>query len=291
MAFTVTANFFTLAQQKLERELYLIKKHAFQNLNGVDDPQKHMLLINGCQRSGTTMMLRIFERDMQSRVFGEFSKLSSRDAHKIRLNPLPEVAQMIEQTPARLIVLKPLVETQHLRDILDYFTNAKSVWMYRHYKDVASSNLKNFGDANGLDDLRPIVENRPHDWRSEKVSPEVRKIVRFFFSEEMSSLDAAALFWYVRNQLFFDQQLMDHPRVRLFKYEDLVNQPERQMRNIYDFAEAPFPGESILQQVSTSSVGKGQDINLDPEVTRLCEEMWHKLETSHTTQIAALEQN
>jgi len=286
MALSNTAHFFSMAQHKLERELFLIRKHAFQNLSGTASPDKKLLLINGCQRSGTTMMLRIFERDMQSRVFGEFSTLSSRDVHKIRLNPLPDVADTIEQCPASLIVMKPLVETQHLRKILDFFPQARSVWMYRHYKDVAYSNLKNFGDSNGVDDLRSIAEDRTDDWRSENVNPEVRKLVKSLFSEDMHSLDAAALFWYVRNQLYFDQQLSDHPRVRLFKYEELVNQPEEQMREVYDFAGARYPGASILERVSASSVGKGQNIHLDTEVTRLCEEMWHKLEKAHAAQWA-----
>lgn len=266
--------------KKIEQKLFLEKKKMLQALT-VPATRKKKLFIIGCQRSGTTMMLRIFRKDLNAKVFGEFSKLSRHDPDKIRLNPLDQVKREIKKENAPLIVLKPLVETQHTKQLLKYFPDSKALWMYRHYKDVASSNLINFGQHNGIDDLRPIVEGDPYNWRSEGASPQVRKVVSKYFSENMNQLDAAALFWYARNSLFFDLNMKGNPSIMMCRYQDLVYQPVEMMQEIYSFIDFPFPDKKIVEDVSSSSVGKGQDIKLNPEIEALCQQMLDRLDDAY----------
>lgn len=273
--------------KKVQWKLFLRKKELVQSLNPVD-AQKKIFFITGCQRSGTTMMQRIFEHDLQAKVFGEFSRLSFFDPGKLRLNPLNQVKREIEKEPTELVVMKPLVESQNLPELLNYFNDSKALWMYRNYKDVASSNLKNFGQKNGVKDLRPIANRDPFNWRSESVTEEVREVVLRFFSEDMNELDAAALFWYVRNSLFFQLNLKNEARVKLCKYDELVQAPNRIMKDIYAFIGLPFPGEKIVADVNTSSVGKGQKIQLNPEITALCEGMLERLKQAHRRQAEAV---
>jgi hypothetical protein len=276
--------FFSKVKKKLGRELLVKKKRIYQTIQQTDEQQQKILLIVGCQRSGTTMMLRLFTKDLQSRVFGEFSTLSSQDPAGIRLNPLPEVLGEVREVPANFIVMKPLVESQHTASLLDYLPSSKAIWMYRHYKDVASSNLKNFGEENGLDDLRPIVEQKTGDWRSEKVSPAVRQTVQQYFSDDMHALDAAALFWWVRNSLYFDHNFNHDDRIKLMRYQDLVTHPDEKMEEIYHFAGRHFPGKDLTSQVSTASVGKGKVHALSPEIESMCEVMLEKLDTVYQKQ-------
>jgi hypothetical protein len=251
--------------------------------------KKALLFIIGCQRSGTTLMTRIFERDIQTAVYGEFSKMSSLDKrYKIRLNPLPLVKAAIEREQVPLVVLKPLVETQNAVKLLDYFGNSKALWMYRNYRDVASSNLAMFGMENGVKNLRAIVQNAPQNWRSENVSDETRKIVLNHFSEEMPAYDAAALFWLVRNRLFFELGLERHPRVAMCKYEDLLANPERIMRGIYRFTGTDYPAADILVDVRPDS-GKGKQIQLSPAIELLCEQMLERLDGAYETRSSMLE--
>ena len=42
------------------------------------------------------------------------------------------------------------------------------------------------------------------------------------FSENMEPLDAAALFWFVRNSYFFKLNLDKNQNVMIFKYDNLV---------------------------------------------------------------------
>ena len=263
-------------KKKIRRVLLVKRKRLTQSLAADEDTPKKILFIMGCQRSGTTMMLRILERDMQSRIYGEFSELSL-GPNRTLLKPLPEVKAIIERDPAPFVVAKPLVETQRLPEFFEYFPDAKVLWMYRHYKDVASSNLKNFGKDNGVDDLRPIAQGDPNNWRSSHASEHVRAIAKQFFSEDMSPFDAAALFWYARNSLYFDMDLSHHPQVMISRYNDIVLDPRTKLQEIYRFVGRPFPDHIVSHDIQSSSVGKGSEITLTPDIEERCQHMLNRL--------------
>ena len=267
-------------QNKIRRVWLVKKKRLAQSLATHGADQKKILFIMGCQRSGTTMMLRILERDMQSRVYGEFSELSL-GPNRTLLKPLPEVKAIIDRDSAPFVVVKPLVETQRLPEFFQHFPNAKVLWMYRHYKDVASSNLKNFGENNGVDDLRPIAQGDPDNWRSSHASLEVQALAKQYFSEDMSPTDAAALFWCARNSLYFDMDLLHDPRVMISRYEDIVHDPRPQLRAIYRFAGRPFPEHIVEHDIQPSSVGKGKHVDLHPQIEEHCKAMLMRLDQAY----------
>jgi hypothetical protein len=229
-------------------------------------------------------MLRILERDLSTKVYQERSPLTSDDVQRsIRLNPLPSVKKAIDAKTASLIVIKPLVETQNALDLIEYFEDSKALWMYRHYKDVVVSHLTHFSLKNGITNLRAIVENKPHNWRSENISQDIREIVLKYFSEDMDPYDAAALFWYVRNNFFFELNLDRNPKVIMCKYEDLVSNPVEVVVGIYDSLGHSFQEEKIVTQVYTTSMGTGRSIELSPEIDLLCRDMWNRLNEVYQT--------
>ncbi|QTA91882.1 sulfotransferase family protein [Desulfonema magnum] len=270
-----SSNFF---QNKISRKIFRLFKEIYHCFKFRQNHQKKILFIIGCQRSGTTLVTeRIFDKDLSVKVYKEVSKLSRNSISGIRLNSLNTVKSMLEKDKAPVIVLKPLVETQNSLNLLDYFPNSGALWMYRNYKDVAASNLRRFGLKNGINNLRPVIEKEPHNWRSEHVSEEVRKIVIRYFAEDMNPYDAAALFWFVRNHFFFELKLDQHPRVMMCRYENFVANPLENMQQIYKFLGHDFPGAQILTEVHPSSVGKGKTIKLSPDIELLCEELLEKL--------------
>jgi hypothetical protein len=256
---------------------YLLRKMIYTRLKTDKTISKKILFIIGCQRSGTTLMTKIFERDINAKVYGEFSELSSNDRDKIRLNPLDSVKNKIDKNKLPLIILKPLVETQNSRKLLNYFYNSKALWLFRHYKDVAFSNINIFGIKNGISNLRPIVNREIDNWRSEYVSKPTRATVLKYFSEDMNPYDAACLFWYARNKLLFELGLDTNSDVMLCKYEELVVNPFATMQRVYKFLNHMFPGKKIVIDVHTKSVSKGKNIEISPEVEKVCEEMLQKL--------------
>jgi hypothetical protein len=267
--------------EKIGRKANSLGKRTYQALMVERKLQKKLVFIVGCQRSGTTMMTRIFEKDWNSKVYTAFSKLSSRDSQNIRLDPLPEVAKAISRDRAPLIVMKPLVESQNVLHMLGFFSDSRALWMFRNFRDVASSNIVKFGQENGIDDLRPIYLGDKSNWRSDNVSDSTRDKVRKYFSEKMDPYDAAALFWYTRNVVFFEQELDKNDKVILCKYEDLVKEPSRTMRYIYNQIGVKFPGERIVGQVHMQSIGKGKSVLLSEEIKELCKELYDRLEQAY----------
>lgn len=266
----------------ISRRLFIKKKELFQFIRPYAKNKK-ILFIIGCQRSGTTLMLRIFENDINTKTYGEFSKLSSKDEHKIRINPLHLVIKDIQKVRAPFIILKPLVESQNTLKLLEHFDGSKALWMYRDYKDVASSNLNHFGIKNGLNNLRPIFENKSGNWRSEKVSKNVRKIILSNFSENMNSYDAAVLFWYARNSIYFELGLDQHPDVLVCKYEELVTSPAKVVKTIYRNLNQNYPGTKIHKEIYSKSLKRGQNIKLSPEIDQLANELLDKLNKAYQT--------
>lgn len=252
-------------------------KAAYQSLRSpATTPQP--LWVIGCQRSGTDMLLGVFERDWRVKVYGEFSALSDRDLqHRIRLNPLPDVDAVLSRQRVPLVVLKPLVETQNADRLLGYFIAARAVFMFRHYRDVAASNLKKFGLRNGINNLRPIVANDQTNWRAERVTDDVRELVLSHFTEDMPPHDAAALFWYVRNRLYLDRNLPSEPRARLLDYTEFVADPARSVAALYRWLELPPPTARVTQTIHAHSVGKGDDVSLSPAIEARCADLLAEL--------------
>jgi len=270
--------------------LFRLYKRAAQGLDGLmaGDRAAQVVFIMGIQRAGTSLMYWVFERDMGVKVYRETSELTSSDAlEHVRLNPLPAVKARLARDKAEMVVLKPLVESQRVHELLAAFPGARVVWQYRHYQDVASSNLKAFGMDNGIKDLRPFVNDDPDNWRSQHSTAETRDIIRRHFREDMNPHDAAALFWWARCRLYFDLNLPGDPNVLLCRYEDLATDPAATMRHIYAFLGRPYPGDHIVRDVHPQSVGKGRVSRLSPEVDALCAELLARLDQLNEAAIGA----
>jgi len=257
---------------KISRRLFgAFKRIRRRFIPRADAAEKTILLILGCQRCGTTLMQNILDRDIRSSIYGEFSKLSSRDReNRIRLNPLQEVRQALDADRADLIVLKPLVESQNALKLLDAFDNARVLWMYRDFRDSAVSGISTFGRDSGIYDLRCVVDNRAGDWRAEGLPEELRAIASKHFSPDMPPHDAAALFWFIRNSWFFELDLDSNRRVKLCRYGDLVTQPADVLRSIYEFIGHKFPGDKLLPRIHQTSVDRGAELELSEDVQTIC---------------------
>jgi len=252
-------------------------RQFFKHPVGMD---KTVLFIVGCQRSGTSMIHHLFRLDWDTVTYDEVSPLSCLDpVEGLRLNPLTEVKARILADRAPLVVYKPLVESQNLNILLDLFPVAKAVWMYRDFRAVVLSNLKYFGRDTGHRDLVPIIEGNTSNWRAEKLAESDRDIIRDIYSTDMDPNDAAALFWYARNSLFFSRGFHSDDRVRTCRYGDLVTRPAGVMAEAYGFLGHPYPGDRIVADVFTGSQGRGRDLELSPPVLELCEGMLARLDS------------
>ncbi len=239
------------------------------------------LLIFGCQRSGTTALQHVFAADPNVVSFGELGLAFERWPFNHRLRHHRTVRAMTTLTGASMVVIKPLVESHRVVDLLDRLPGSRAVWMYRHYADVASSNLKRFGPDNGRSNVTRALSGDPRDWRTQGVGEHELEVLSGFEFDSLGSHDFAALFWWLRNQLFFDQHLVDEDRLRMCSYRALVTEPQETIDAMYELAgvEPLRPGAGA--RIHRSSIDKGKDIELDPQVRDLCETMWRLLEKSN----------
>lgn len=259
-------------------ELVWIYLRKAVHLGLASRPDDHAVLaILGCQRSGTSVMSRVFFRDLDTNVFREKSTLTG-GAEGLRYIPFDELNRRMALQRASLVVFKMLVESQRANEFLESVDGARIVWLFRNYRDIVSSNLKKFGAWNGINDIRPFVTGEADNWRNQGCSEETRSIIRRHFSESMNPNDAAALFWFARNQLFFEQALPEEPRSMLVEYEQFVADPGAWTKAIYRFCGRDYPGDHLVHEVKTESVSKGKDVQLSPEIEKLCDDMLRRLQ-------------
>lgn len=266
-------------REKQNFRWFRLRKRAYQYLKFRPHQDKTVLFIAGCQRSGTSMIHHQIRLDFDAVTFDEVSSLSSGDAREgLRFNPLPELKASIGAARAPMVLAKPLVESQNLVRYLDAFPGSRAVWMFRNFRDVARSNLKFFGRENGLRDLAPIIAGDQSDWRAEHLGAAAAASIREHYSPEMNPYDAAALFWYARNSLFFSRNYPAEKRIGLCRYEDLVTEPSAVLKAVYDFIGRPYPGDRIVQGVFSDSRGKGRDVDLSAPIAELCGDLLARLE-------------
>jgi Sulfotransferase family len=258
------------------------------------------LFILGCQRSGTTLLVDTLDRDWRVKTFGEFSGVNrsvagrrpwsvrSESRYSIRMKALDEVAAKLERSPYPLVVLKPLVESQKAPAILRTIDRAVCAWVFRHYRDVARSNVKLFTPEVTRFNLEPMVREQSDNWRGELVPEDVRDLIARHYSPDMNPFDGAALFWFARNRLFFDLELASEERVMPLKYEDLVTDPERSLRRLYRHAGIVFPGRGIAEAIHPSSIGLGRELELSAEIERACEQLWSELNAAYESRLAVI---
>ena len=209
-----------------------------------------MVLIFGCQRSGTTMLQQTFlDRSWRILIIEEHDRRLV-GAHpppgETDWQDYPTVVRRLRRIPFEVVAAKPLVESDRAVELMDAAEPVRAVWMLRHYGGVAQSSLRRFGEDNPYLDLQPYCDHDSTDWRSRGASEETRETVIRLMNEGLSSLDAAALFWWARNQLYFDQQLWRDGRIRILRYERACNCSEEVAAALSDFIEiraahAPFP--------------------------------------------------
>jgi len=199
-------------------------------------------------------------------------RLVGGDPERIQWRPLTEVAAQIRRLPFELVVAKPLVESHRVLQILDVLPTARAVWLLRSYRDVALSNVRKFGAAKGFDDIRRVVEGSVTDWRRAGASDRTVQTLTEFRRLDLTALDAAALFWWVRNRLFYEQNLQSDRRVLLLRYEALIREPETCLARVTEHGGFRRGLRSPAKRVRSNSHNPGS--TLSAPVEALCAELW-----------------
>jgi len=196
------------------------------------------------------------------------------DAEHLRWDNLNHVSARMMALPFELVVAKPLVESHRARELLNSIGQARGIWMLRHYRAVARSNLERFGIGNGFRDLRILVETGPANWRG-TVTDEVREHVAKLLASAPSPLDAAAVFWWARNQLYLDQELSHDDRIRVMHYEAMTENPHECLEALSEFVGLRLPLRAMERQIRPI---RHESEKLRPDIELLCSNLLQKFQ-------------
>ena len=263
------------------RRALALTKRSVRSIVRARPSERRVVLIFGCQRSGTTMLQQTFlDRSWRLLILEEHDRRLVGPGHEPEETTWQEYSTVlgrIHRLPFEVVAAKPLVESASATALMDAAGAVKAVWMLRHYPEVARSNVNRFGVDNPYRDLEPIRSRDTLDWRYRGVTEETWETVTTLMKRSLTPYDAAALFWWTRNQLYFDQRLWEDDRIRVLRYERACNQPDEVIRSLSDHIGLALPLGSIVPRVRAQP-SRRETRELDPDVERLCRKLWDSFE-------------
>lgn len=254
--------------------------------------RKTPVFLVGTQRSGTTMLTDILNKVPLCRAYHEGDDRVMQD---MRLREREVIADVLLKECRPLQVFKPINDSQYTTDFLTTYDNARAVWIYREYNDVVNSALDMWTAwqrqiilwiRDHYDDKETPTEapDKTFAIYRERMTAETADALRRCAGDDITDNEGAALLWYIRNQLYFDQKLENNSSVLLVKYEDMVTEPGRYIKRVFDFIGCAFK-ESYVQDVRTTSIAKAQPSALRQSIRDLCDGLQQQLDESYKNQL------
>jgi hypothetical protein len=224
------------------------------------------VFVAGMQRSGTNLLMDVLDASTATQVFHE---TDPRAFERYEMRDLAVIKQLATHCPAPVFVIKALCELDRIRSLMETFAPAKTLWVVRDWRDSVHSAVKSFG--NFVPQWKRLADGNTNDWRGRGMSPETRERLASLYRPDASEAEGAAIMWFYRNALFFEQQLGSDPRVRVLFYEDLVRHPMREVEAVYAFLGLPGFSSAMAQRIHARSVRHRSPPDISPAVVTLCD--------------------
>ena len=257
-----------------DRVATALRKARWRRTHGEPVGTSTAVFLVGVQRSGTNMLVRGLERAPEVAVYNENSR---RAFDRFRLRD-DAVADLVRRSRHRVVLFKPLCDSHRLTELLDLDVEASvALWAYRSVDGRARSALAKFGDAN-LQALRAIATTGGNGmWQAGGLSEADLEELRRLDPERMTPATAAAMFWVLRNRLFFTLELDRRPEVLLSSYEGFISDPDVAMQRVCAHLRFPFRPE-LTAHVEARGSPHTTALEIDPRVRRLCDELQARLD-------------
>jgi hypothetical protein len=242
--------------------------------------QGHPLFLCGAQRSGTNMLLDTIDRNPATECYNETDE-EAFDNYVLRGRAVTQ--SLLQQSYAQIVVFKCICDSQHARRLLHHFPTGRVVWIYRDYRDVVNSALRQFSEHNQY--LHYILhEPAVARWRAENIDEHCLRLIRHHYARQLSEASARALIWYLRNYQYFQQDLPNHAASRLVRYEEFV-QSTRIVTEMFRWLHLDFDA-SWCHFLSQKSIRRHEPPAIDPEIADLCEDLTARLDSACAAQVS-----
>lgn len=260
----------------LERIPLTLSKWRWRHAHRVA-PMATPVFLVGLQRSGTNMLVRGLERSPEFEVRNENDRAAF---VRFRLRPDPVIRDLVERSGHRYVLFKPLCDSHRTAELLDRLgtpSPGRAIWVYRDVDDRARSAIAKFGSAN-LVALRKIALGQGQAlWQAGGLSTRGLELLRSLDYDRMTPESASALFWYLRNSLYFELGLDERNDVTLVSYDALVENAERQMRFLCSFLALHYDPR-FASHVSRRRPGSRVPLDIDGEIRRRCDDLRARLD-------------
>lgn len=229
--------------------------------------------VSGVPRSGTNMIMEMFDRSRDAYVLHEADPRAFENFH---LRPNATLESVWRHAGHDTLVIKALLDAHRLPDLLALLPNSRLIWAYRDPWATVRSNRRKW--PNGRNQLEAVVDDpESAGYRGRGMAPETLEILRQVYRPDCNATEAMALFWWYRHRLFFTQGLVDDDRVILLNYERLASDPERvgsQLCRTIGLSYAP----RMIRHISDPSASEQPSEPVANDIRQLCQEMWQSLD-------------
>jgi hypothetical protein len=230
------------------------------------------VFVFGEMRSGTNMLTDCLDRSMRTAIYNETDDEAFED-YVLRSNDV--VGRMIERSRASHVVFKALADSSRAIELMRVFPATRAIWIFRNYQDVVNSAMRKWTEHKKY--LAYILDDTEEaGWRSANLPKSLIEIIDYHYGRNIDDTSARALIWYVRNSLFFEQNLQTMEKVQLVRYENLVRAPNIEFERIFHFLGLPLQG-SYFEAVSAGSISRDAAPKIDSQVAEICDELHGRL--------------
>lgn len=242
--------------------------------------EKRPVFIVGCNRSGTNMVCAALGNSPHGWAYQESEFSPAFNAYYLRPDWILE--RLIRYAPAPIVAFGGILDSQFTDDLLARFAGSRALWVYRGYEDVANSCARKRWDDHFKNLARWVANGELERLgsRGRRVTGETVRLFGDLFREDLSREDYACLYWYLRNQIYFDLELHEDPRVLIVQYEDAVLDRERAFRRVFDFVGFPYD-PAVVQHIYASSVNKHPWPGVEAGIREVCEDLQRRLDAEY----------
>jgi hypothetical protein len=132
--------------------------------------------------------------------------------------------------------------------------------------------------------LRELAQGRGRDrWQAQGLSSDSLALIGRLDWSSVDAVSAAALFWYVRNRLYFELGLEGRPDVLLVSYDAMVADPAAEMRRICGFLDFPYHPR-LVAGITARPPASTPAVALQPQIAACCAELAAELEAARREQ-------
>lgn len=246
------------------------------------------LLLVGVQRSGTNLLAHGLDELPEFQVYNEGN---AKAFENYRIRALPTIDALVGQSRAKFVLFKPLCDSHRTVEMLDHFGGrSRAIWAYRNVDGRVRSAVEKFGDSNLLV-LRAFAAGKEqkwwNSWQIEGLSADSAAFIRSFDFNGMTAESAAALFWYVRNALYFELGLNQRADTILANYDEFLADPRRVALGLCGFLEVPYR-KAMIAGIDPHRPARRPPMPIDPRIRERCTALKERLDLACAAQMARL---